>query len=91
MKTAQIKLSNGVEFNAEDCGGSFAVDEKPEFPSGIFGVEITSEDRHEVLDQVRLITCFSIDGRFWFNFLPLSEQEKRIIELENALCEISMG
>jgi hypothetical protein len=89
METANIKLSNGVEFNAEDCGGSFAVDEKPDFPNGIFGVEITSEERHEILDQVRLVECYSIDGRFWFNFLPLSDQEKRIIELEDALCELS--
>lgn len=89
MKTAQIKLSNGVEFTAEDCGGSFATDEKVDFPSGVFGVKIEREDFTEELSAVRLVECYSIDGRFWFNFLPLSDQEKRIIELEDALCELS--
>jgi hypothetical protein len=50
-----------------------------------------SDTGSEKLDQVRLVECFSVDGRYWFNFLPLSEQEKRIVELENALCEISIG
>lgn len=89
MTTAQIKLSNGVEFSAEDGGGSFAVDEKPNFPSGVFSVKIDREEYTEDLPSVRLVECFSIDGRYWFNFLPLSDQEKRIIELEDALCELS--
>ena len=89
MKTAQIKLSNGVEFRAEDCDGSFAVNEKPDFPNGVFSVKIERKDRTEEYPAVRLVECYSIDGRFWFNFLPLSDQEKRIIELEDALCELS--
>jgi hypothetical protein len=89
MKTAQIKLSNGVEFTADDCGGSFAVNEKPDFPNGVFSVKIERKEFTEELSAVRLVECYSIDGRYWFNFLPLSEQEKRIIELEDALCELS--
>lgn len=87
----KVKLSNGIEFIAEDRDGSYVTDKRPEFPAGIFGVELLSDTRSEKLDQVRLVECFSVDGRYWFNFLPLSEQEKRIVELENALCEISIG
>ena len=87
----KVKLSNGIEFIAEDRDGSYVTDKRPAFPAGIFGVELLSDTRSEKLDQVRLVECFSVDGRYWFNFLPLSEQEKRIVELENALCEISIG
>ena len=88
-KLAKIPLGSGLEFTAHDGDGSFAVDEKPEFPSGIFGVKIERDGSVEELDAVRLVECFSVDGRYWFNFLPLSTQEMRIIELEDALCDLS--
>jgi hypothetical protein len=91
MSTAKIKLSNGLQFEAEDCGGSFAVDKKPDFPTGIFGAEISGEGRKDKFDQCRLVECYSADGRYWFNFAPLSDIERRMIELEDALCEISRG
>ena len=89
MKTVQITLPSGLTIIAEDCGGSFATDEKVEFPSGVFGVKIEREDNIEDYPSVRLVECYPIDSRYWFNFLPLSAQELRIIELEDALCELS--
>ena len=89
MKTAFITLPSGLPITAEDCGGSFATDEKVEFPHGVFSVKIEREDFTEELSAVRLVECYSIDGRYWFNFIPLTEQEKRIIELEDAICELS--
>lgn len=90
-KVAKIKISTGFEFTAHDGGGSFAVDKKPNFPIGVFGVTIERDDGVTEYAKARLVECYSIDGRYWFNFVPLSEQEIRIIELENALCELSEG
>ena len=89
MKTALITLPSGLTITAEDCGGCFAADEKVEFPSGVFSVKIEREEFTEEYPSVRLVECYSIDSRYWFNFLPLSAQELRIIELEDALCELS--
>ena len=68
-------------------------DTKPNFPNDLSEVRIESDNNNfynDILYNVVIIECASVDGRYWFAFTPMSEVEIRFAEIEDALCELSM-
>jgi len=84
---AKITFKNGTEITAEQNGSCFIVDEKPEFPTDLSIVEAGEM----VFKNAQLIECASVDGRYWFTFRELTPEEIWRAEIEDALCELSMG
>jgi hypothetical protein len=85
MEKVKIIFSDGAEIVAEQNGTCYIVDEKPDFPADLSTVTIGEQ----VLENVALVECASIDGRYWFSFRQLSPQEIWMAEIEDALCDLS--
>lgn len=85
MENVKIIFSDGTEIVAEQNGTCYIVDEKPDFPEDLSTVIIGEQ----VLENVALVECASIDGRYWFAFRQLSPQEIWMAEIEDALCDLS--
>lgn len=85
MEKVKIVFSDGTEIVAEQNGTCYIVDEKPEFPTDLSIVTIGEQE----LENVALVECASIDGRYWFAFRQLSQQEIWMAEIEDALCDLS--
>ena len=85
MENVKIIFSNGTEVVAEQNGNCYIVDSKPDFPADLSTVIIGEQ----VLENVALVECASIDGRYWFAFRQLSPQEIWMAEIEDALCDLS--
>jgi hypothetical protein len=81
----KIIFIDGTELVAEQNGDCFIVDERPDFPADMSTVQVGEE----TLENVALVECASIDGRYWFSFRPLSQQEIWMAEIEDALCDLS--
>lgn len=90
MNTAVITFLDGSEIAVEVNGDSFILDEEPEFPDDLSAVTITEGEDTRELWNVKVQECASIDGRYWFAFVQISEVELRFAELEDALCELSI-
>lgn len=90
MNTAVITFLDGSEIAVEVNGGSFILDEEPEFPDDLSAVTITEGEDTRELCNVKVQECASLDGRYWFAFVQISEVELRFAELEDALCELSI-
>lgn len=89
MEKAIIKFNDGTVLEAEVNGSSYIVDGKPDFPEDLSSVTIQSDNGAQVIEDARLIECYSNDGRYWFAFGKLSETERRFAEIEDALCDLS--
>lgn len=85
MEKVTIIFSDGTEVVAEQNGTCYIVNEKPDFPADMSMVTIGEQ----VLENMALVECASIDGRYWFAFRPLSQQEIWRAEIEDALCDLS--
>lgn len=85
MENVKIILSNGTELIAVRNGDCFIVDEKPDFPADLSTVTVGEE----TLENVSVVECASIDGRYWFAFREMSPEEIWRAEIEDALCELS--
>lgn len=79
-----------MEITAEKNGDCYIVNSKPEFPSDLSVVTITGESV-ETLHNARIIECASIDERYWFAIGEMTPDELWRAEIEDALCELSMG
>lgn len=90
MEKVKITFLDGTIVNADVNGNSYIVDEKPSFPVDTSVVTIENGEDVEVLESVKIQECASIDGRYWFAFVAMSETEIRFAEIEDALCELSM-
>lgn len=68
METVIISWNDGSPtLEAEVNGGSFIVEEKPEFPTDLSKVYLSfSNGSEETINNARIIECASIDGRYWF-------------------------
>lgn len=87
MEKVKIVFSDGTEIMAEQNGSCFIIDEKPDFPTDLSVVTIDEQ----TIENAKLIECASTDGRYWFAFCQMSPEEIWRAEIEDALCELSLG
>lgn len=75
METVTISWIDGSPtLEAEVNGGSFIVDEKPEFPADLSVVTLSYSNGNEVtLNNARIIECASVDGRYWFTIQEIPQ------------------
>ena len=90
--TATIIFQSGEQLTVEKNADCYIADEKPEFPDPLGKVTITSDEGDKEFEDAMLIECASVDGRYWFSFMEVPEDEKlrnRITELEatNSMLE----
>jgi len=83
----KITFKNGTEIIAEQNGDCFIVDSKPTFPADLSFVEAGER----TFKNAFIIECASVDGRYWFTFGEMTAEEVWRAEVEDALCELSMG
>ena len=75
----KIIFADGTEKTAEKNGDSYIVDEKFVVDeSQLETVTIQSEEEEKTLNDVEILECASVDGKFWFAFreIPVEEEEK---------------
>ena len=90
MEKAVIKFNDGTELEVEVNGSSFIVDAKPDFPSDLTNITVTKEDTVDTFTYAELVECFSIDGRYWFSFIEIPEQERLMKENTAKIEYIAM-
>ena len=75
METVTISWIDGSPtLEAEVNGGSFIVDEKPEFPAVLSVVTLSYSNGNEAtLNNARIIECASVDGRYWFTIQEIPQ------------------
>lgn len=84
-----IKFTNGKTIKAKQNATSYIVKEKPAIPEDLSTVTVTGGDETKVYKDAYLIECASVDGRYWFAFGEYSAAERRLMDIEDALCELS--
>jgi hypothetical protein len=85
MEKVKIIFNDGTELVAEQNGDCFIVDKKPDFPADTSTVQVGEE----TLENVSVVECASVDGRYWFAFREMSPEEIWRAEIEDALCDLS--
>lgn len=88
---ARIGFKDGTEIIAEENGNCFIVAAKPTFPADLSIVTVKSMGKTETLKNVMVQECASVDGRYWFTFIEMSDMDVWKASIEDALCELSMG
>ena len=73
---AKIIFKDGTELEVEANGSCFILNEKPEFPDDLSEVTIERDGNEEVLHNVGVDECASVDGRYWFTFIVASAYDK---------------
>lgn len=75
METVIINWNDGSPaLEAEVNGGSFIVEEKPEFPTDLSVVTLDySNGTEATLNNARIIECASTDGRYWFTIQEIPQ------------------
>lgn len=76
MEKVVITFLDGSTVKADRNGDSYIVDEKPSFPNDLSEVVVTDEDfKDETYENVQIIECASVDGRYWFGLREIPEEE----------------
>jgi len=84
---ATIQFVNRSTITVEKNADCYIAEEKPDFPDPLGEVIVQSEDGDKRFYDAKLIECASVDGRFWFTFMEMPEDEKlrkRVAELEST-------
>lgn len=85
--TATIIFRDGSQISVYKNADCYISASKPEFPNPIGAVSIEAEDGNKEYNDAQLVECASIDGRYWFAFMEMPEDEKlkkRISDLESV-------
>ena len=85
---AMIRFKDGTILNAEQNGNCFITNRKPDFPADLSVVEIGGNEP-QTLHNAQLVECASIDGRYWFTFIEISDAEQWKKDIENAVIELA--
>jgi len=89
MEKVTIKFANGSEVEAEVNGNCYITNAVVQIPTDLSVITIEDGEETTVLKNMKFVECASVDGRFWFAFVPMSEIEIELAEIEDALCELS--
>lgn len=71
----KINFKNGLMIETELNGNCYIVDSKPKFPSDLSEIIVIEDDIETVIHNAEILECASVDGRYWFAFRELTEQE----------------
>lgn len=89
MEKAVIKFLDGTEIEVDKSSECYVTDEVPEIPEELALVRITSEQGERIVRNAEFVECASVDGRYWFTFIETPEIDRRLTEIEDALCDLS--
>ena len=84
-----IKFKNGKTVKAKMNATTFITNKKPDFPEDLSEVTVTGDGEEKVYTDAYIIECASVDGKYWFAFGEYSAAERRLMDIEDALCELS--
>lgn len=85
MENVKIIFNDGTELVAEQNGDCYIVPQKPDFPADLSTVQAGEK----TLENVSVVECASTDGRYWFAFREMTQEEIWRAEIEDALCDLS--
>ncbi len=72
----KIIFKDGTEITVERNGSCFIVETKPEFPEDLTDITIEGE-MPQTIANGRIVDAASVDGRYWFTIIEISEAEAR--------------
>ncbi len=81
-------IFNDKELIVEKNGDCYIVATDPELPEEFESVVIESENGIREYHDARLIECASIDGRYWFTFMEISQEEKEKAGLLKQIADL---
>ena len=84
----KITFGSGEIITAEQNGGSFITEQKPNFPTDKGLITVEGTDGVRTYSDPKIVECASVDGRYWFCFVEESPQEKRIRQIEEKNEEL---
>ena len=90
MEKAKITFVNGTTIDAEVNGSCYITAKKPEFPDDLSKITIKIGDETKELVEVEVNEAASVDGRYWFALLELSEAELEAIKTQADIQYIAM-
>ena len=79
---ATIRFKGGAVIVAEENGGSYILDSKPQFPTNFDDLEIETEEGVKTFKHAELVECASVDGKYWFSFNEQDPRDREIAELK---------
>ena len=93
---ARITFANGSEMTVEKNGDCYILPAQPDFPADLSIVTVESEEEVREYHNPQVTECASIDGRYWFALVEMSNEaaqtaalRARIAMLEDCLLEMS--
>ena len=79
---ATIKFKGGEVIVAEENGGSYITDVKPEFPEDLDDLQIETEQGVKTFAHAQLVECAHTDRAYWFSFIEADPRDIQIAELK---------
>lgn len=86
MEEVKITFADGTEITADMNGNSYIVDSQPTFPADLSTVEVKGDDTSITYTNAELIECASTDGRYWFSFKQITDDEQLRADVDYLLC-----
>lgn len=80
---ATIRFKNGEVITAEENGGSYIVDAKPQFPDDLDDIRIETEQSVTTFAHAQLVECAHVDRRYWFSFVEVDPRDIKIAQLQS--------
>lgn len=87
---ALIIFADGTELAVEKNGDCYITANKPAFPADLSTVTVESEDSNREYHDAILVECASIDGRYWFAFMELSDADRATRQMQANIEYIAM-
>lgn len=87
---ALIIFADGTELAVEKNGDCYITANKPAFPADLSTVTVESEDGNREYHDAILVECASIDGRYWFAFMELSDADRATRQMQANIEYIAM-
>lgn len=87
---AIIIFKDGTRVRAEKNGDCLILDTKVRFPNDLKSLVIESAEGTKEFEYAQLLECASADGRYWFTFVEIPEDERIKKQMQANIEYIAM-
>ncbi len=78
---AKIVFKDGTTINAQVNGHCYIVDVEPTFPEDLTDIIVKKGKETQTIANGRIVPAASVDGRYWFAIIEISEAEEEANQL----------
>ena len=87
---ALITFADGATLTVEKNGDCYILPQKQPITGNLSHVTVESEDGSREYHDAILIECASVDGRYWFAFMELSDADRATRQMQANIEYIAM-